>query len=508
MKKGLGICAALMLCAGLVGCQPTPDKQAVVQKNAGAFESAVAASATEPFEAPAHYESEIMGAEGITIRFDADVELPDLERYPVYSVRPTAFTQKQVDDVLNVLLDGATLYENNTEQRSRDEIQRDIDYYTPELEACADDPAFADSAASYREMLKDLMIEYENAPETLNLKEAERTLQFNENDFELAIAYGERQPTEKEGEFQVVLTEEGKKRAQAAGNECVTGVFWKDVGGKPTKMRFYAANRVSPSMDRVDSTMLFEEYAGLPFRVTDLTQEKAEQIAAEALARMNIDAELVFAQRHAVYDWSENGDGTSDPIDLGTGYYMLTFKRRMPGTTQKHLAVAHEYGDYSQESFSPPLPAESITLTIDGNGISSFMWTDPMEVSVVENENMPLLPFEQAAERLEGQIKNVTAGIGRADTDSDAQRVVVDRLVLSYMMAQKPDSADEYYFIPVWDACGDVRFHYPEDYPDGTSNHYILDENRERGDQGQLDGPPVSLVTINAIDGSAIKRGQ
>ena len=82
------------------------------------------------------------------------------------------------------------------------------------------------------------MIEYENAPEQLDLKEAERTLKFNENDPNIVMFYGEQQPMENEGEYQTVLTEDGKKRAEAAGNACVTGVFWKEIGGMPTKMRF------------------------------------------------------------------------------------------------------------------------------------------------------------------------------------------------------------------------------------------------------------------------------
>ncbi|CAK7071833.1 MAG: hypothetical protein DELT_03162 [Desulfovibrio sp.] len=110
---------------------------------------------------------------------------------------------------------------------------------------------------------------------------------------------------------------------------------------------------------------------------------------------------------------------------------------------------------------------------------------------------------------MEEQVRNVTANLSMGDPESDGQRVQVDRLTLSYLMTRKPDSTDEYYFIPVWDAVGNIFYHYADDYPDNTSNHYVVDENRERAEYNmdELWGQqPVSLVTLNAIDGSVVKR--
>lgn len=510
MKKRLNTICVCALCAAflLAGCQATPEKRAVVQKNNGSFEKTAGETAGLPYEAPARYENELAGAAGVSIRFAADVEMPGLSAYPVYSVRPALFTQEQVDRVLDVLLEGETLYEDNTQQRSRDEIQHDIDYYTKELEACGDNPEFAAAAETYKQWLKDFMIEYENAPEQLDLKEAERTLKFNENDPNIVMFYGEQQPMENEGEYQTVLTEDGKKRAEAAGNACVTGVFWKEIGGMPTKMRFVASNHMTGMGNGLESNLYCEPYAsGIPQVPASLTQEDAEKIAQDALEQMGIDAVLISAQRDVILDWEETEDGAFGFTDRGAACYTVTFKHNVPGTLQRGVSPANQYAE--EYDFAARIPNETITVRVNSDGIVGFSWNNPMEVVAVENENTPLLPFEEVSQRMEEQIKNTTASLSMGDPESDGQRILVDRITLSYLMTRKPDNPDEYYFVPVWDACGNIFYHYPDDYPDNTSNHYVVDENRERAEYNMDEiwgQQPVSLVTLNAADGSVINR--
>ena len=513
MKKGFYSMAAGALCAVflLAGCQPTPEVAAVVQKNDGSFEKAVSETAAAPYETPARYENELQGAGGVSIRFAADVETSGLAAYPVYSVRPAFFTQEQIDNVLDVLLDGGTLYENNTEQRSRDEIQRDIDYYTEELAACGDNPEFANIAETYKQFLKDLMIEYESASEQLDLKEANRKLEFNENDPQLVDFYGEREEVDfgDDGKaIRYVWTDEALRRAEADGNTCVTGVFWKELGGKTTKMQFVASNRAKGTANGLESNLYCELYGGgIPRVPTELTQEEAEKIARDALVQMKIDAVQVSAQREAVLDWEENEDGYQDPIDRGAASYTITFKHNVPDTVQRSISPAHLY--VVEDDFAARVPNELITVRVTGDGIVGFSWNNPMEVAEVENKNTPLLPFEEVMRRMEEQVKNVTANLSMGDPESDRQRVQIDELVLSYLMTRKPNSTDEYYFIPVWDALGNVFYHYADDYPDNTSNHYIVDENRDRPEYNMDEfwgQQPVSLTTISAVDGSVIMR--
>ena len=68
MKKRLNTICVCALCAAflLAGCQATPEKRAVVQKNNGSFEKTAGETAGLPYEAPARYENELAGAAGVS----------------------------------------------------------------------------------------------------------------------------------------------------------------------------------------------------------------------------------------------------------------------------------------------------------------------------------------------------------------------------------------------------------------------------------------------------------
>ena len=52
-----------------------------------------------------------------------------------------------------------------------------------------------------------------------------------------------------------------------------------------------------------------------------------------------------------------------------------------------------------------------------------------------------------------------------------------------------------------------MYYHYIDSYPTGESNTFILDENNERCVwRMRYDARDYSIITINAIDGSAIDR--
>ena len=74
-------------------------------------------------------------------------------------------------------------------------------------------------------------------------------------------------------------------------------------------------------------------------------------------------------------------------------------------------------------------------------------------------------------------------------------------------MVAKRNDLSSYYLIPVWNVCGDMYYHYIDSYPTGESNTFILDENNERCVwRMRYDARDYSIITINAIDGSAIDR--
>jgi hypothetical protein len=87
------------------------------------------------------------------------------------------------------------------------------------------------------------------------------------------------------------------------------------------------------------------------------------------------------------------------------------------------------------------------------------------------------------------------------------RRVEINKIKLSYLIVEKKDSMDSYYLTPVWNVCGDMYLHYTADYPTGESDTYSLDESFERNVwRSRYDTRDYAVVTINAIDGSAVLR--
>jgi hypothetical protein len=151
--RTVGICTlVVILMAALVlsACQPTPEKAAVVGKNDGKLEKKLQQTqppeaTTVPYEVPERLDMEIEGLpEGYSIIFNAGVEIPDQDTWPVYTVEPAAITQEQADAIRTALIGEAVLYKPG-EYRSREEIQHSIDYYEEELAGSEGYPELIDN---------------------------------------------------------------------------------------------------------------------------------------------------------------------------------------------------------------------------------------------------------------------------------------------------------------------------------------------------------------------------
>lgn len=493
------LCIVVAVACFTTACQPTPDKPVVVSKNDGKFEEALQENNTTEelvkYTAPKRIEETQPGAkDDTTIKFMADIEVPDLTTYPVYSVKRAFFTQEQVDNVLNVLLDGRKLYES-TNQRSRDEIQKSIDYYKVELGASKGNKQLTDA---YQGILKDLMSEYEKAPVDLKLNEANRKLEFNKDDPQVLGAYGKEVYSEDRQSMHFEWTDDALAKAKADGNQAVLGTTFNSAG---KKMDFKAINSAQGFYSDVSA---YIEYHPIDTGFTaSFSSDEAIKRASEYIKEMKIDVTAIGVLVNN--KWDSDGLNYTNEVE----FYVVHFKRNVPGTYQSNTQGA--VGNQNEGEYVPPVPQETIYIGICDEGIMSFDWSTPMEIVEMQSENASLLPFEQIKERIDAGIKNVRPwefGLGfMANDNVDAYKVEISRITLSYIMVAKPNSTSEYYFLPVWDVCGDIKYHYP----DAKKSSYILDENNERSlliERNMELWNNQSLLTINAIDGSVVTRGR
>ena len=125
MKNGKRLLALLCLSA-LCACQPTPAQEAVVNRADGALEAALAAPAQPEaeYDAPARWEEAFTLPNGVEVRIDADIELGEGARHPVYTIERGRLTGEQALALLNGLFPGDL--ELRVNRDSREELLYDM----------------------------------------------------------------------------------------------------------------------------------------------------------------------------------------------------------------------------------------------------------------------------------------------------------------------------------------------------------------------------------------------
>lgn len=110
-KRCLTTTVAFILCGLLlIGCQATPEKQAVVQKKEDIPSEAIKqadgpAETAEhyepmPYKASEHWKENITKSEDFIINADVDVMMPEAEVYPVQKLSQMDMTQERVDELI------------------------------------------------------------------------------------------------------------------------------------------------------------------------------------------------------------------------------------------------------------------------------------------------------------------------------------------------------------------------------------------------------------------------
>ena len=128
-------------------------------------------------------------------------------------------------------------------------------------------------------------------------------------------------------------------------------------------------------------------------------------------------------------------------------------------------------------AYSWDLPQEELDGVLYRGEVVRFKWSCPFFVTGVENENVPLLPFDRIMDIFRQQVCRSIY----LDEGHDMTLCVTD-IRLSYMRVKVRDSKD-YYLLPVWDFLGSQD----------TEDMFARGEN-------------TTLLTLNAVDGSVLNR--
>ncbi len=130
--------AGMLAVALLTGCQATPDKPVVIQKDLEQMiEKAVATDGThqalslsERLDAPDTYSASLDGYKGeLTVNVKAAVTVPDAAGISVVRIGRHVFTQEEADKMMEVFLEGETLYQVDLSMTKEEIQERLVRYY-------------------------------------------------------------------------------------------------------------------------------------------------------------------------------------------------------------------------------------------------------------------------------------------------------------------------------------------------------------------------------------------
>ena len=467
------VMSCLLAAALLSACQPTPEEEPVVNKGDGTLEEAIAAEALPParYEAPETLRLDPFGTETFQVVVDAEVCVPDVERYPIVEVVLRTITADWARDMMYKMADGKTIHTYQNEvPTTKEQIEGEItllqqqlanpDAYLP---AGADEQTRAAAEKEWRELLEAWETLYQEAPDTFEPREVD----MSDAAFRTA------------SEFRGAV-ESGKQR-----ETYLSVTAW--YGGPGGNVEYN---------NLVD--------VGMPFHFdmdSDLTDLNDVTISAEEAVQIGLDflaqlGETDFAPALIVAGYCDPEWGT-DPIPLEEWpqCYQIQFTRSVAGVPATYREEHYDgIGADGRERYAPAYPQESIEMDIRDSGVTYMYWSTPSELGRTLNENVTLMPFEQVVERFCDQIL-YSATPAVEETDSVIKKTLyIDRIELGMVRALQRGSVEEWVMVPAWTFFGRTVLQYAGPEPGG----YPLNENNEYVSEM----PGYSYLILNAVDGS------
>ncbi len=440
----------LIIALLLLACQPTPDREAVVNKDDNITENAIKSTAAPEgsYGIPERWTETVALTDDLTLEIDVPVETGEGDVHPAYIV-----SQKRMDVeslkrfVLAVYPDVESV---RSPRETLAELEEDIrriqlgDYMGEENGR----PVFEPYEEDLNALVEPIM-------------EKIRTLPAEETDRPLAPGYLVLQqnaiPLKRSDESVVWLS--------GSDSGAYTAVFLR------TERKASVQKALWIEQERGD-------LPGGPGPVEPgIAQADAEAQAEAVLAR--------FGRTDFALASSEPARSVSTSASFGeilSSGWILTYTPTVPGTVAcNREAIGTGELRLSDETFEKSWPQERISFYISDRGVEEASYTDPYEIAKTANENVALQPFSMIQEHIRSMMKYGFAWTAAYDPDDAGigRRILVTRVALTSAVVPKKDDPDYALLIPAW------AVYYTTEF-------------------GQAHAADGSVLLFNAIDGSII----
>lgn len=476
----------LVLTSFMIGCQPTPKNPIIINKgNSNNFsgQNSEPSSQVLPtkYETPSNYQA-TYNREGskLELNINASVSIPNVNAFPVTSIKPTKFTQEQVNNMVKVLFQGKTVY-NAGGPITKSELEDCLIVAKAELAKGEKDPSSGYDVEDLKKTIKGIEAEIQNAPVKVDKKIASLQLHTNEYN-EIRLDVKADLGKNKDATLTLMNKESGNQ------NDCYA--------------RFKNTND--------DGTYYcFDDWHVARNTPLNLKVSKDEAInqAKKLLNDLNITDMDIVEVLPGIVGGSEESDASE--ISNNPKCYMIYFMRTVGGIPYTYGNTLDMKGSFiAPGSYAPPWGPEQILVCIDDSGVAEFNWQYPAAVTDTINKSITLLPFDKIMNIFDEQIFVKSAEQG--DDTLKNYTYNIDKVILGLGCIQSKDNQDEYLLIPVWNFFGSIQYNYDIDAVGkeiAAFDPSKVDEEKQYYEQ--LNSKPMiydykSFITINAIDGSLV----
>ena len=523
-KRCLTTTVAFILCGLLlIGCQATPEKQAVVQKKEDIPSEAIKqadgpAETAEhyepmPYKASEHWKENITKSEDFIINADVDVMMPEAEVYPVQKLSQMDMTQERVDELIAYFVGSdAEFYQMPLPMTKEDWEERilELKQSLAQAEAGGD----GEEPELLHGYIKEAEEGWANAPEENEMKAADTKFTYR-------LDYETGRPTTEEGKNYIDLAVKSNdginrtitaSRANAAdgtayfiyrecsdfNTESTTQMQEKANAQEREWAQHYEEPSRSEELERLDEqaariASLKEKYAK-----NEIDMDAMQQKAVEILKERGMVGVQVKTCEKAVYEpntqklTSAWGYEYTEPTQPGC---CIEFQRECGGIPCVAQGGGHWGPGMSLEGrYSAPFYPESGYLLLDADGnVRDFSWTNAAQADETSAQDSAIIPFDEAKERLVGHLYwySVPQDPDAAGQDAPKNKfrfeVEEEKLVMSYINVK--DEPDKVLAVPAWY----VR-----------AQGYVSTMDRETAEYGDEYESNSEEVMVNALDGSPI----
>lgn len=453
---------ALIFTCFTTACQPvTANNQVKVPK------------LSDSYKTSEHW-SETISGDKINIVINADVSMPNADKYPVTRLQPATFTQQRVDELVNYFAKGKQLYLPHVMTKA--DYQKQLD---ESKQGELVNGVYVDTDNTIND-IKYLEEKQASAPEDSPLINTDSTLTY-EWDYETG-----KQITTGSKNWLNVIFDNGN------GGDSFISIVNSTWGGK--MYNFYEGYNAPASFsyfvggyedfgitESMYNDMLYwgetEEEdgytgAGVLFDKIKVTPEEAIAEADKVIGDLSI--------KHMMLVSAEKYVTTNVPEKSG---YELKYARESGGIPLCWHMWGSRFTGEKPPEYSPPLPEETLTVRISKDGLESLLWTGCAEALETVSENTELLQFEEIKQKLKDRLVYKYSFLQDGLYDDFTLTVTSAELRMGYIGVK--DTSKQALMVPVW--------------------VFTVEEKYTWKANGKTEPGNIELFMLNAMDGGAIE---